>query len=72
LHNFVRTTQAAKDSLSQVTCAHEPDMAVLDINMPQLTGLQVLGAIEREELATRVILLSGSATNEQIATADWE
>jgi YesN/AraC family two-component response regulator len=47
-------------------------MAVLDINMPQLTGLQVLGAIEREELATRVILLSGSATNEQIATADWE
>ena len=45
-------------------------MAVLDINMPQLTGLQVLGAIEREELATRVILLSGSATNEQIATAE--
>src|SRR3954468_18515097 len=49
--------------------AHEPHMAVLDINMPQLAGLDVLEAIEREGLDTRVVLLTGTASDEQIATA---
>ena len=49
--------------------AHEPDMAVLDINMPQLTGLDVLETLEAESLSTRVVLLTGSASDEQIATA---
>ena len=49
--------------------AHEPHMAVLDINMPQLTGLEVLEALEADGPATRVVLLTGSATDEQIATA---
>src|SRR3954447_16334931 len=49
--------------------AHEPEIAVLDIYMPQLTGLDVLDAIERDGLATRVVLLTGSASDEQIATA---
>src|SRR3954462_6987322 len=41
--------------------AHELEIAVLDIYMPQLTGLDVLDAIERDGLATRVVLLTGSA-----------
>src|SRR3954452_6424439 len=49
--------------------AHEPHMAVLDINMPRLSGLDVLEALEQDGLATRVVLLTGSATDEQIATA---
>ena len=49
--------------------AHEPEIAVLDINMPQLTGLEVLEALEADGLATRVVLLTGSASDEQIATA---
>src|SRR3954452_9995908 len=49
--------------------AHEPEIAVLDIYMPRLTGLDVLDAIERDGLATRVVLLTGSASDEQIATA---
>ena len=48
---------------------YEPHIAVVDINMPQLTGLDVLDAVETNGLATRVILLTGSATDEQIATA---
>src|SRR3954463_6890859 len=48
--------------------AHEPPMAVLDINMPKLTGLDVLEAIERDGLATRVVFLTGTASDEQIAT----
>src|SRR3954468_16296628 len=49
--------------------AHEPDLAVLDISMPQLTGLEVLEALAADDLATRVVLLTGTASDEQIATA---
>jgi len=49
--------------------AHEPPMAVLDINMPRLSGLDVLEALEQDGLATRVVFLTGSASDEQIATA---
>jgi DNA-binding NarL/FixJ family response regulator len=49
--------------------AHEPHIAVVDINMPQLTGLEVLEALEADGLATRVVLLTGYVSDEQIATA---
>src|SRR6185312_17531338 len=49
--------------------AHEPHIAVVDINMPQLTGLEVLEALEADGLATRVVLLTGSVSDEQIAMA---
>src|SRR4051795_7886597 len=49
--------------------AHEPEIAVLDIYMPRLTGLEVLEALAADGLATRVVLLTGSALDEQIAAA---
>ena len=39
----------------------QPDVAVLDMAMPELDGMQVLQAVEREGLATRVVFLSASA-----------
>jgi DNA-binding NarL/FixJ family response regulator len=46
-----------------------PDLAVLDINMPEMTGVDVLEAIEGDGLATRVILLTASASDAHIERA---
>src|SRR5829696_1829903 len=47
--------------------AFRPEMAILDINMPELTGVQVLEALDG--LSTRVILLTSSASDAQVANA---
>jgi two-component system, NarL family, nitrate/nitrite response regulator NarL len=44
----------------------EPDLAVLDVRMPDLTGVDILELIDKEGLGTRAILLSGSITDEEI------
>lgn len=36
-----------------------PDVAILDINMPLVNGLQVASQVQQEKLPTRVILLTG-------------
>ena len=36
----------------------QPDVAVLDLRMPELDALQVLSAVRRDGLGTRVVLLS--------------
>ena len=41
--------------------ALEPDVALLDVDMPERDGLDVLHEVVRRELPTRVILLSGHA-----------
>jgi RNA polymerase sigma factor (sigma-70 family) len=46
-----------------------PDVAVLDIAMPQLTGLDVLASVATDNLATKVVLLAATATDEQIVRA---
>jgi DNA-binding NarL/FixJ family response regulator len=40
-----------------------PDIAVLDLTMPKMTGLEVLTALRKTNLATRVVLLAASATD---------
>jgi two-component system, NarL family, response regulator DegU len=36
----------------------KPDIAVLDLNMPQLTGLDIAARVRDDELRTRIILLT--------------
>jgi len=56
-------------SALQTIRAVEPDLAILDINMPQLSGVEVLENIEGDGLATRVILLTASASDAHIERA---
>ena len=48
---------------------YAPDVAVLDIKMPELDGISVLRAVERDGLVTRVILLSAFTGGEVVHAA---
>src|SRR4051794_34334885 len=56
---------AALDSIRELL----PEIAVLDINMPEMPGIEVLRAVRAEELRTRVVLLTASVKDDQIAAA---
>ncbi|MEZ0306505.1 MAG: response regulator transcription factor, partial [Ramlibacter sp.] len=47
----------------------KPDVALLDIAMPKLSGLAVLHQVTAEKLATRVLLLSMYDNDEYVAEA---
>ena len=46
-----------------------PDVAVLDVRMPGLTGTEVLNAIARERIATRVVFLSANVDSDLVYRA---
>jgi two-component system nitrate/nitrite response regulator NarL len=46
-----------------------PDVAVLDVQMPELQGNDVLHAVKRDGLATRVVLLSAHVDSETVYRA---
>jgi two-component system, NarL family, nitrate/nitrite response regulator NarL len=65
---------AAQDGATalEMIRAHEPEIAVLDICMPKLTGLGVLETLQADDLSTRVVMLAASASDEQIVTGiEW-
>jgi len=47
----------------------EPDIAVLDMSMPIMTGLQVLESLQSDGLATRVVFLTAAAEDKEVAGA---
>jgi DNA-binding NarL/FixJ family response regulator len=42
----------------QLILENEPDVAVLDVNLPGLTGLEIAGKVRDQKLRTRVIILT--------------
>lgn len=45
----------------ELIAAHRPDVALIDLQMPGLDGPQVAAAVVRDELPTRVLLVSAHA-----------
>jgi DNA-binding NarL/FixJ family response regulator len=48
---------------------HKPDILVLDIRMPRKDGLGVLREIKKEKLPTRVVILTATLDEEELADA---
>jgi two-component system, NarL family, nitrate/nitrite response regulator NarL len=46
-----------------------PEIALLDISMPGLTGLEVLAAVASEQLPTRIVFLTASAEDRDLIAA---
>jgi two-component system nitrate/nitrite response regulator NarL len=65
---LVATAPSGREALELVR-KHTPDVAVLDINIPDLSGIAILHAIVRDALPTRVILLSGDSGSARVLEA---
>jgi DNA-binding NarL/FixJ family response regulator len=65
----VVATAAAGDAILDAVRRETPDIAVLDLNMPALTGLEVLTTIRQEGLRTRVVLLAATISDADIFDA---
>lgn len=61
----VRTAGNAEDALREVA-KDSPEMAVLDLRMPGVSGLELLKELKAQDPATRVLMLTGYGS---IATA---
>lgn len=55
--NVIASAKNGKDAYTLIS-AHEPDIAILDIQMPILTGLQVAEKCKAEGLSTKVIIIT--------------
>lgn len=49
--------------------ANDPDIAILDVRMPAMTGTEVLASLRKMKLRTRVMLLTASASDSEILAA---
>lgn len=55
----VAEAENGADALASIR-EHAPDVALVDYRMPELDGTQVAAAVRRDELTTRVLLLSAN------------
>ena len=61
--DLVGSTSDGRQALERIH-ELEPDVAVVDVRMPGLDGLKIVGAVQRDGLRTRVMLLTGYEDSE--------
>lgn len=61
----------AADAMAAIDLAreHEPDLVMLDLLMPGMSGLEVLGTIQKASPRSRVVLLTASESAEDLLAA---
>lgn len=82
---LIGTARSGKEALREIlSFEEEPDVAVLDIHMPECSGVDVIAALKQAGASTKVLLLTGSddkqtvysavsagASGYMLKTADW-
>ena len=56
-YNVIASAKHGKEAFTLIK-AHQPDIAILDIQMPFLTGLQVAEKCKAEGLSTKIIIIT--------------
>jgi two-component system nitrate/nitrite response regulator NarL len=65
---LVGTATNGRDALATIR-ELQPDVAVLDVRLPDLSGTEVLSAIMRDHVPTRVVMLSAETDSEAVFEA---
>jgi two-component system, NarL family, nitrate/nitrite response regulator NarL len=61
--DLVAEAESGSEALAGIR-EHAPQVAVVDLKMPDMDGVALLGEIKREGLETKVVMLTGYATGE--------
>jgi DNA-binding NarL/FixJ family response regulator len=71
MHGDLNVVAACSEGLSAAQAIHEfrPDMAVLDLVMPGMSGLDILSTIATRAYETKVIFFTASMLDKQLVTA---
>jgi DNA-binding response OmpR family regulator len=64
-HTVVEASSGA-DALATATTTR-PDLILLDVSLPDMSGLEVCGRVREAGLATRIVMLSGHADPEDVS-----
>jgi DNA-binding NarL/FixJ family response regulator len=64
----VARCQTGREAI-EITRALRPDLVLLDVKLPDMSGLDVLKTIRDENLPVRVVLLSAAATADDVEAA---
>ncbi len=66
--DVVGSAMTGRELLLEVR-AQRPDVAVIDIQLPDMTGLECLAQIRREDLPTKVLILTAFSDGESLQSA---
>lgn len=61
--NLLAESESGREALDAIR-ELKPQVAVIDLKMPDLDGLAILNAVKRENLETKIIMLTGYAEGE--------
>ncbi|MGE5839965.1 MAG: response regulator [Deltaproteobacteria bacterium] len=67
-HPDLKVVAEAKDGLEAIRCVrdHDPDMILLDLSMPRMTGLDAIKEIRRANADTKIVVLTVHSTEDYI------
>ncbi|MGB3607535.1 MAG: response regulator transcription factor [Psychroserpens sp.] len=62
-YNVIASAKNGKEAITLIK-AHQPDIAILDIQMPMLSGLQVAEQCKEAQLGTKIIIITFEKSEE--------